>query len=179
MRLGGGASCYDYVSQYGRANLKAVVLSVILVISGCASQQKNSSSFDSLVIGSWRQCGTAEYRGRVTGSGSTTTFYADNTYRVSVSDVYDDLSCSNKIDGVGVTVQGEYQIIGKSSLGDDIYEINFSNWSNSGWPCFTIVQVNDEGMLFGKNTWSPKLDCKVLQRRHQVLQDKKFRKVKI
>lgn len=85
-----------YFQSYWRAKLKAVFLCIFLFISGCASQQKKSSIYDSLVIGSWRQCGTAEYKGRITGSGSTTTFYADNTYRVSVSDIYDDLNCSNK-----------------------------------------------------------------------------------
>lgn len=156
-----------------------VFLIILIIVSSCASTKNKHSELDSLFVGSWLHCGTAEYNGKVTGSGSTTTFNADNTYKVSVSNVFDDLACSNKVSGVGVLVEGEYTIVGKSSLGENIYDINLTNWGNSGWPCFTIARINDDGVLYGKSSWSPKMDCKTPSRRHVELQDEKFIKKKI
>ena len=159
--------------------MKNIVPTFVLLLAACSSTPDKTSEFDSLLVGSWINCGTAGYQGRLTGAGSTTTFFPDNRYSISVSDVYDDLECSNKIDSVGVTIEGEFQIVGRSSLGENLYEVNLSNWGNSGYTCFTIMKIERDRILSGQSSYSPKLDCKLPTRRHEKLSDEKFAKYRI
>jgi hypothetical protein len=57
-------------------------------------------------------------------------YNSDASYTKSVVDIYDDLKCTNKIDGIGVAIKGKYKLVGPLKLGDDIYDINMTNWGH-------------------------------------------------
>lgn len=150
-----------------------IIFASLLVISSCSSNKPATDYISEAgIVGQWQQCGRAEYKGKMTGSGGISTYDVDGTYTKTVMDIYDDLSCSNKVDGIGVVIDGEYSIVGASALGEDIYEIDLTNWGNTGKVCYTIVRIRDNKMVFGER--SSGFDCSSLSRRHRHLGKQRF-----
>lgn len=46
-------------------------------------------------------------------------------------EIYDGLGCKNRTDGLGITIEGRFEVVGKSSLGPDIYEVNLINFGTA------------------------------------------------
>jgi hypothetical protein len=158
--------------------MKYFIIILAVLISGCSAFSKNKlvTPYTNLMVGNWQDCGRGTYQGKVTGSGGLAIYNSDATYTQSVVDIYDDLKCTNKIDGIGVTIKGKYKLVGPSTLGDDIYDINLTNWGNTGRTCFTIVKITEKSILFGKP--SGKYNCRSATRRHQILDKELFTKFK-
>jgi len=134
--------------------IRFLLIAVISLSSWATAKEEKS-----LVIGTWKSCGSTTHQIlddgshlRI-GSGSTVTFYKNGRYKLDILDGYTDLECKNLKFRFGLGSKGRYKILRKTEIKREegpVYEIKLTGWYGEK-SCTTYFIITERFILPADN----------------------------